>query len=390
MSKKVSKEEFINRADTRHNHKYDYHKVTYKKLNEKVCIICPVHGEFWQQANNHLQGQGCPKCRGRGNTQDIIIQRFIEVHGDKYDYSKVVFKRVDEKVCIVCPVHGEFWQTPRMHLNGNGCKYCAGKDMNTDEFIRRANIKHNGKYLYNKALFLGSHAKLCIICPVHGEFWQQANNHLSGNGCPKCARENVHMGRCFDKSVFLERSVEVHGDKYNYSMVNYYNIDTNVCIICPIHGTFFQTPYKHINCKHGCPKCNSSKLENEIRQLLLKHGIKHEEQKTFEWLKNKRPMFLDFYLPTFNVAIECQGGQHFAPVDFAGKGNEWAANNFTKTIERDEKKRSLCEKHKVKLLYYTDYDISESYTIHKNKEMLLNTILHDTAYTEQVKKERQY
>ena len=93
----VTFEEFVKRANEKHNYKYDYSKVSFKKLDNKVCIICSEHGEFWQQANNHLQGQGCPKCCGKGRTQEDIVQGFKKMHGEKYNYSKVNYERIDKK-----------------------------------------------------------------------------------------------------------------------------------------------------------------------------------------------------------------------------------------------------------------------------------------------------
>ena len=362
----VTFEEFVKRANEKHNYKYDYSKVSFKKLDNKVCIICSEHGEFWQQANNHLQGQGCPKCCGKGRTQEDIVQEFKKMHGEKYNYSKVNYERIDKKVCIICPIHGEFWQEPRLHIKGCGCKYCAGKEMNTYEFIRRVKLKHDNKYDYSKVKFVNSQTKVCIICPEHGEFYQKPNNHLQGNGCPKCGYITVHNKRNFGNSTFIENGRKVHGDKYDYSKVEYYNTDTNVCIICSTHGEFWQTPYKHINCKRGCPKCRASHMENEIRNLLIEKNIEFEEQKRFDWLGLQS---LDFYLPKQHIAIECQGKQHFEPTKYWG-GEE----TFIKINERDIRKRELCNKNGIKIIYYVDYDLDFPYKVYNDKKEIINEI----------------
>ena len=286
MAKRHTRDSFIEKANIKHQHKYDYSKVDYVNNSTKVCIICPIHGEFWQTPGNHMSGQSCPKCCGRGYTKEEMVQRFKNVHGDKYDYSKVEFVRTDRKVCIICPIHGEFWQEPRLHLKGMGCRYCAGKDMTNDEFIRRSQLVHGDKYDYSKVDYVNNSTKVCIICPIHGEFWQTPGNHINGkNGCPKCGYIDVHNKTNLKKEDFLVRAQKIHGDKYDYAKVDYYNIDTKVCIICPIHGEFWQTPYKHMTMGQGCPKCGSSHLENDIRNLLVNNNINFEEQKTFEWLK---------------------------------------------------------------------------------------------------------
>lgn len=121
---------FIERAAKIHNGKYIYDKDSYVNAMTKVPILCLKHGTFWMIPMNHLMGQGCPKCSGRGLTTDEIILSFKEKHGEKYDYSKVVYKKMHEKVCIICPEHGEFWQTPSKHLLGQGCPKCAIKKRN--------------------------------------------------------------------------------------------------------------------------------------------------------------------------------------------------------------------------------------------------------------------
>ena len=120
--KKISKEEFINRSSSIHNNKYDYSKVNFINVRTKVCIICPEHGEFWQTPAAHMSGQGCPKCQKRNYkyTTDEFINVLNTIFGNEYDYSKVKYINSQKKVCIICPEHGEFWQTPNQLLQ-NKC-----------------------------------------------------------------------------------------------------------------------------------------------------------------------------------------------------------------------------------------------------------------------------
>lgn len=130
MPRKLTQEEFIKKAKKAHKDLYDYSKSVYLGGKQKVCIICPIHGEFWQQATLHILGHGCPKCAQVKNVNNIRVSRqeFIEraqqVHGHKYDYSKMEFDTMKKKVHIVCPEHGSFLQTPESHLLGTGCKKC--------------------------------------------------------------------------------------------------------------------------------------------------------------------------------------------------------------------------------------------------------------------------
>ena len=145
----------------------------------------------------------------------------------------------------------------------------------------------------------------------------------------------------------MGKAIKINGDKYDYAKVMYTTIYDKICIVCPIHGEFWQTPHDHLK-RSGCPKCNQSHMEKETEEILLNKGIKYESQKRFEWLGKQS---LDFYLPDYNIAIECQGEQHFKPVDFAGKGKEWAEILFKENIERDKNKLKLCEENQINLFY---------------------------------------
>ena len=351
MAKKQTKEEFIEKARKVHGDKYDYSKVNYVNNATKVCIICPIHGEFWQIPASHLMGRACPECRNTRisnslrNNVEAFIEKAKKVHGDKYDYSKVKYVNNKTKICIVCPEHGEFWQTPDGHLSGHGCRECYYKELSKrqtpqfDEVEKKMKELHNNFYSYDKESYKNNHTKMRIICPIHGEFWQTPNSHLNGNGCKRCGGKEV-----FSFSDFLEKAKKVHGDKYDYSKVEYKGVDTKVCIICPKHGEFWQTPHSHLN-GNGCPNCRESHLEREVDLYLFSKGIEYIRGKKNKWLGKQH---LDFYLPQYNAAIECQGEQHF------GLGG-WAKNGRLKKInELDKRKHKLCSENSVKLFYYSN------------------------------------
>ncbi len=295
-------------------------------------------------------------------TQEEFIEKAINVHRGKYDYSKVVYINNRTKICITCPVHGDFFQLPNHHLKGVGCPKCNwGVLLTTKEFIEKAKNIHGDKYDYSKTEYIDSKTKICIICPEHGEFWQRPNDHLNKKGCPKCAGKIK-----LTTEEFIKKAKQVHGDKYDYSKVEYNCIRDKICIICPEHGEFWQTPNDHLD-NHGCPKCNQSKLEKEIEMLLKNEKINFEAQKHFKWLGKQS---LDFYLPEYNTAIECQGEQHFKPVKHFG-----GAKRHNYTVKCDKKKKALCEKNNIMLLYYTHYKTDANYdNIYYNKIHLLNVL----------------
>ena len=154
-----------------HGNKYDYSETVYSAAAKIVKIICPLHGEFYMTANNHLRGQGCPKCAGNIKlTTEEFINKAKDVHGDKYDYSKVEYINRRTEVCIICPECGEFQQTPHSHLAGNGCPKCKGWVFNTEDFIDKAKKVHSDKYDYSEVVYTKSCEKVKIICSTHGEF----------------------------------------------------------------------------------------------------------------------------------------------------------------------------------------------------------------------------
>lgn len=129
--RRLTKDEFIERARKIHGNRYDYSNVEYVNNSTNVCIICPIHGIFWQKPNNHINGKGCRKCSNEriGERCRYSSHEFVEkaqlIHGDKYDYSKVNYVNTKKKVCIICPEHGEFWQVPNYHIDGCGCPQCG-------------------------------------------------------------------------------------------------------------------------------------------------------------------------------------------------------------------------------------------------------------------------
>lgn len=289
-------------------------------------------------------------------TKEEFIKKAFSIHGSKYDYTKVEYTNNKTKVEIICPQHGIYRQKPNAHLMGNGCPSCAkNKKKNTSEYIEEAKKIHNNRYIYSKVEYVNNKNKICIICPIHGEFWQIPKHHLHGSHCPKCA--NTKRSETFKmcSEDFIKKAKEVHGNRYDYTKVKYTSSEEKVCIICPLHGEFWQSPHNHLE-NHGCPICNSSRLENEIEIFFKKNGIYFERWKKFNWLKNKRKMELDFYLPKYNIGVECQGEQHYKPTNFTGKMTKKQINeNFKKQIERDKIKKELCKKNGITLLYYSNF-----------------------------------
>ena len=198
-------------------------------------------------------------------TEQFIIDT-KNIHENKYDYSLVDYKHSKSKVKIICPIHGEFEQTPNNHLKGYGCPKCAGdkqrilNQSNTEEFLTKANLIHGDKYDYSLVDYVKSSIKVKIICPIHGVFEQTPNNHLKGKGCQKCGVDKTRILKQSNREEFVTKADKIHGDKYDYSLVEYKHCMKKIKIICPEHGVFEQSPNNHLSGR-GCPICKREKLK---------------------------------------------------------------------------------------------------------------------------------
>lgn len=228
------------------------------------------------------------------------------VHGEKYTYSKTVYKTSEVKVVITCPKHGDYEQMPSSHLAGNGCKDCGKISTSnalrktTENFIEKAKKVHGSVYDYSQVNYTGAHDNVTIICRKHGAFQQPPTKHVNGKsprGCPLCGRQKLADAQRGSLSSFVEKASEVHNGKYDYSQVVYRTARIDVAIICPIenHGIFHQTPDAHAGQKaSGCPKCAHGEVastDDFIRVSCLKHYDKYDYEKTV-WVKAKEPVII--------------------------------------------------------------------------------------------------
>ena len=280
--RKISNKIFLNKCDEIHNNKYDYSLVNYKKAKDKIKIICSIHGIFEQIAFHHKKGKGCPKCSHDKLRNNNFIQEFNKIHNNKYDYSLVKYKNNRTKIKIICPNHGVFEQVPQSHLNGFGCKKCS----------------------------------------------------IEGG-----AGKHMHT-----KEKFIEKAFNVHGNKYDYSLVNYKGSDIKIKIVCSTHGVFEQTPRHHLY-DRGCPKCNFSKGELFIDNFLKEKNILYYSQYSFKECRDILPLPFDFYLPDYNLCIEFDGIQHFEEVKY------WGGIDYLNDVKKkDIIKNIYCSKNNIDLM----------------------------------------
>jgi hypothetical protein len=301
--RKKTTDEFKAEARKIWGDKYNYDKVVYNGDQKNVIITCPIegHGDFTQTPNNHLRGrEGCDKCASNTKyTTSEFIQKAEEVHGKKYDYSKVDYDGMKTPVTIICPIHGDFPQRPESHLRGDGCRKCKGKKIS------------------------------------------DANRDT--------------------QQEFENKSRRVHGNKYDYTKADYQGSKTKVIITCPIkgHGDFEQTPNDHINKKAGCPICSESKGEKFVASILDKLGVSYQRERRFHDCRgicNLLPF--DFYIPEINTCIEYDGIQHYEPVFGEENFKRTQASDQAKNVYCEEKGINL-----IRIPYTMNFKDIPSYII---------------------------
>jgi len=342
MENKLNKtNKFIEKAKLFFLNKYDYSLINYIDSKTKIEIKCVEHNNlFMQVPSEHLRGKlGCNLCHKIKITDTIgFIKKSKLFHGDKYDYSKSKYVDSITKINITCPDHGSFDQLPSNHMNGQGCSKCGNikskpKYTNLD-FINKAKLIHGDRYDYSLVDYIDSKIKVDIICNEHGKFSQIAASHINGKGCLKCSNANKLTRYNSTKDEFILKAKDSHGDKYDYSLVDYINSHTKVKIICKLHGEFDQLPYDHIG-NNGCSKCTSSvsKQEKEINDFIVLNGL----ITTTSSMSIIKPNQLDIYIPSHNLAIEYNGLYWH---------NELKLNN-----NYHLNKTELCEKQGIQLIH---------------------------------------
>ena len=300
----------------------------------------------------------------------------IKVHGNKYGYAKTKYIDTETKLIINCPYHGDFLQSPNKHLSGQGCPLCGKEQIDIfhkartlkakNEFVSKANSIHANKYCYDDVEYVDARTKVIIKCPIHGLFKQVPDTHLAGKGCLKCRTDLIREMQ--QKAVleygkkFPERALKVHGDKYDYSRVEYKGKDEHVIIICPMHGEFPQSPNKHLQ-GNGCPQCamELNLGEEEVSKILMSHGISYDRQYSPDWGKKigqkRYGVIYDFAIHDLKILIERDGEQHYQPVRFGGISKERANAIFEKQKQVDKFKTELAISNGWKLCripYYCD------------------------------------
>lgn len=311
-------------------------------------------------------------------TTEDFISRAREIHGDKYDYSKVNYTDSRIKVCIICNECGAiFWQTPKNHLCGSGCPACGRKRIiskeaksNEDFLLDCKRILGNG-YSYDKTQYNGSKERVCITCQKHGDFWKFPCQIYSGSGCPTCKKEQTLEE---NKKNFFEKAKEVHGDKYSYEKSVYINSRTKIEIICHRHGSFWIVPNAHVN-GVGCPRCFNEELRGKGRMLsyqdfIYQASIIHKNKYSYELINENN------YIDTkHKVPIICQEHGVFWQTPHSHKEGVGCPHCPPSTISVGENMvREVLEKYNIE--FTPQYKFQNDNSICSNHNFIVDFYLH--------------
>ena len=240
---------------------------------------------------------------GKKLSHDDWVVKATQKHNGKYSYENTIYVNARTPIIITCPEHGDFTQNPSSHVTGKGCKDCANEALLTthDDWIVKANKKHNNKFDYSLVTDVKATNTLTIICPTHGKFTQNSGQHLI-HGCKDCALDKTAEKAFMSDDELITKFKEVHGDTYTYGDLHRSN--QKVTVHCKHHGDFRLYYYDHIR-GSGCVNCikKQSLKEKELVEYISSLGVKVEtSNRTLI-----HPMEVDIILPELNIAFEFNG-----------------------------------------------------------------------------------
>ena len=325
-------------------------------------LVEDAYGEVMIKPSSLMHGN-MPNIRGALNKTSYWTNKAVEVHGDSFDYSKVVYKSSGERIVIICPIHGGFEQKPKRHLTGRGCPHCSKTrrvekiSSNHEEFINKLKIRN--KRAYETLEILEEYKTAMTPLLVRDKYWLMTvtpNQLLNGSGC-------YIISALYKTSYWINMANEKHNEEYDYSKSVYNGTMASITIICDKHGEFTQKAGEHLS-GHGCPICKSSNGEREVELVLRKYGIKYNTQYIFDDCKYKNHLKFDFYIADLNIGIEYDGELHFQSKPFFG-----GDKTLHDTQTRDSIKNKYCKDNNIKLIRipYWDYD--------KIEEILLSEVI---------------
>lgn len=328
-----------------------------------ILHFCKKHKVKWMAyPNNLLKGQGCVEC-GKEKYHDKKCKNhkdYVKELAIKNPTVEVIEEYIDSHTSILhhCLIHDTYWDLqPANALRGDGCWKCRNEKLRDiliktrEDYVQELSIKNPNVELVG--YYMGHQIKTLHRCLIHNEYWETIpSNVLKGCGCRKCLGEKISEKFCKTHEQYVRDVEEVNPDVEVIGL--YINAKTPILHKCKIDGCEWTAIPYVILAGYGCPQCNESSGERQVRQWLNRYGIKYEYQKSFKNCRDILPLPFDFYLEDYNIAIEYQGGQHYKPVERFG-GEE----KFKLQQKHDNIKKEYCKNNNIRLLeipYYANVE----------------------------------
>lgn len=304
-----------------------------------------------------------------------FIRRCKEIFGDKYAYDKTDLDNRDEngKITVSCPIHGDFKIEPTNHLRGIGCGKCANNIKKTRENVIKEIINiHGSKYIIPEDFeYINNKTPFHMICPIHGDFHPNYRNFLvKKHGCKKCS---CHI---YSNEEFKNEIKTLYSDKFDLKYLVFKGYRQKVKVMCNKCGSLLDVSPKvllngNFNCT--CEKSKMSLLEHNVAEILDKSNIEYQYNYTDDnWLKFKNKLSLDFFIPKYDAAIECQGRFHFEPYK---KNDEKSKDEYSEQYERDTIKYRLCKENGIRLFYFSNVKVNNYFApIYNDINEIINKI----------------
>jgi hypothetical protein len=256
------------------------------------------------------------------------------------------------KVKIFCKKHGYFYQLPKDHIRGHGCKDCGNEKSQKNRKFTLKYIENQINELYDKKYeiksnYVNNRTNILLFCKLHNIQFKQNPQHLL-NGYISCMYCSLTAKK--DTNYFINNAINKIGNNFDYSRVDYVTMKNHVYIKCLKHDIVFKIlPDCFLNGQNNCKKCIGSNDEKKILTFLETQKIQYHVEKTFENCVYKRNLRFDFYIPEVNCLIEYDGMQHFKDIKYF--------SNFEKLRIKDIIKNKFCLENNIPLLRiaYTDY-----------------------------------
>ena len=374
---------FITKAEKLFDNKYSFPNIEEEYINShsKITIKCNLCGKIFTKTacdfiTSKYGGCQCHVENKKHITYKELKQKFPNIEIIPYDGTKNINS---DKINIMCVKHGIYKKYIKDIMEDKcNCPTCThikyGKLRNyhIDFFENKLKIMFPTIEICDKTEYENTYKPINFKCKECNNTFRRTPSMFLYNKlstpCPFCTKNKIKKERTKSQCNFEEQVFKIHGSKYEV-IGDYIKSTEKIAIKCNDCGTIFNVEANSFLQGHGCPGCNITSLEYEIEEFFKKMNVKYEKQKTFKWLKHKRNLRLDFYLPEFNATIECQGIHHFKNIQFRKN-----LSILEETQKRDKLKKELCEKHDIKMFYYANYEYDFPYFVYTDKEKMLNDI----------------